>query len=261
MLRTRRRHWTKRVGYILEMLRSWMTTTASGSLIESRWVWLELLYLRNYFTRLSQNIMKLSQGEYVALEKLENAYSACPIVQQLYVHGDSLQDHLIGILVPEPPTLVALAERALGKDDPRVKHIAIDPANPAVLNLSPETRVRLQELAAEPKVATAIQEMLNAYGKKLQLRGFEFVKRVHINFDPFTVENHMLTPTFKLRRCVCVLWGFWNSTPAYGDRDELTEFPMWQTRRVLCVQDDLEQDVRGGQGYEGACAYQTLKAR
>ena len=158
--------------------------------------------------------MKLAQGEYVALEKLENAYSACPIVQQLYVHGDSLQDHLIGILIPEPPTLVSLAERVLGKDNPRVKHIVIDPANPAVLNLSPETRKRLQELAAEPKVATAIQDMLNAYGKKLQLRGFEFVKRVHISFDPFTVENNMLTPTLKLRRCVYVLrLGFFKFDP------------------------------------------------
>jgi long-chain acyl-CoA synthetase len=201
----------KKAGCTLETLPRWMTTTGSRSLIVSRWVWLELLYLRIYLTRLSQNIMKLSQGEYVALEKLENSYSACPIVQQLYVHGDSLQDHLIGILVPEPPTLVALAERALGKDNPRVKHIAIDPANPAVLNLSPEMRMRLQELAAEPKVATGIQEMLNAYGKKLQLRGFEYVKRVHISFDPFTVENHMLTPTLKLKRCVCVLWGFLNS--------------------------------------------------
>lgn len=208
----------KRVGCILETLPSWMTTTASGSSTVSRWVGPELLYLRNYLMQLSQNIMKLSQGEYVALEKLENAYSACPIVQQLYVHGDSLQDHLIGILVPEPPTLVALAERALGKDSPRVKQIAIDPVNPAVLNLSPETRARLRELAAEPKVATAIQEMLNTYGKQLQLRGFEFVKRVHISFDPFTVENNMLTPTLKLRRCVCVLClGFLNSTPAYGD--------------------------------------------
>lgn len=136
------------------------------------------------------------------MEKLENAYSGCPIVQQLYVHGDSLQDHLIGILVPEPPTLIALAKRALGHDNPRVKHIAIDPANPAVLNLSPETRKRFQELVADPKVATAIQEMLDVHGKKLQLRGFEFIKRVHINFDPFTVDNNMLTPTLKLRRCV-----------------------------------------------------------
>lgn len=149
--------------------------------------------------------MKLSQGEYVALEKLENAYVTCPIVQQLYVHGDSLQDHLVGILVPEPPTLVALARRALGQDNPRVKHIEIDPVNTAVLNLSPDTKKRLQELAADPKVAGAIQDMLDAHGKKLQLRGFEFVKRVHINFDPFTVENNMLTPTFKLRRCVGVL--------------------------------------------------------
>ena len=195
----------KRVGCILGTLLSWMTTTALGSLIVSRWVCMGPPYFPNYLTRLSQNIMKLSQGEYVALERLENAYSACPIVQQIYVHGDSLQDHLIGILVPEPPTLVALAERVLGKDNPRVKHIAIDPVNPAVLNLSPEARRRLQELVAEPKVATAIQDMLNAYGKKLQLRGFEFVKRVYISFDPFTVENNMLTPTLKLRRCVCVL--------------------------------------------------------
>jgi long-chain acyl-CoA synthetase len=157
--------------------------------------------------------MKLSQGEYVALEKLENAYSTCPIVQQLCVHGDSLQDHLIGVLVPEPPTLLDLAKRTLGHDDPRVQHIAIDPINPAVLNLSPDTKKRLQELAAEPKVAKAIQDMLNAHGKKLELRGFEFIKRVYISFDPFTVENKMLTPTLKIRRCVRVsssstgLWG------------------------------------------------------
>jgi long-chain acyl-CoA synthetase len=150
--------------------------------------------------------MKLSQGEYVALEKLENAYSACAIVQQLYVHGDSLQDHLIGVLVPEPPTLVALAKHALGQDDPRVQHIKIDPGNTAVLSLSPNAKKRLQELIAEPKVATAVQDMLNAHGRKLQLRGFEYVKRVHISFDPFTTENNMLTPTLKLRRCVFVLF-------------------------------------------------------
>src|SRR5258706_5632651 len=165
MLRTQSRHWVKRVGCVLGVLLSWMTTTASGSTMASRWAWLELPYVSNYLTRLSQNVMKLSQGEYVALERLENAYSVSPIVRQLYLHRDSLQDHLIGILDPESPALVVLAEPTLGKDDPRVKRIAIDPVNTAVFSLSLEVKKQLQELAAEPKGARAVQDMLNAYGK------------------------------------------------------------------------------------------------
>ena len=29
---------------------------------------------------------------------------------------------------------------------------------------------------------------------------FEFVKRIHLSTNPFTVEENTLTPTFKLRR-------------------------------------------------------------
>lgn len=29
---------------------------------------------------------------------------------------------------------------------------------------------------------------------------FEFVKRIHLSMDPFSVEDNTLTPTFKLRR-------------------------------------------------------------
>ncbi|KAG8782887.1 hypothetical protein FRC15_006113 [Serendipita sp. 397] len=129
-----------------------------------------------------KNIMKLSQGEYVALEKIENTYTSHPIVQQLYVHGDSLQSYLLGVLVPEFPVLADLIHKTL--------HIRV----------SAEDLPKLKECVADPKVQKAIQDALNAQAKHHKLKGFEFVKKIHVTFEPFTVDNNMLTPTFKIRR-------------------------------------------------------------
>lgn len=128
--------------------------------------------------------MKLSQGEYVALEKIENEYTAHPLVQQLYVHGDSLQDHLLGVLVPEYPVLAEIIQKAIQE------------------RVDPTDMKKMKEAIANPKVQQAIQNILNAQAKHQRLKGFECVKRVHVSFEPFTPDNNLLTPTFKIRRFV-----------------------------------------------------------
>ena len=52
-----------------------------------------------------KNIFKLSQGEYVAPEKVEQKLNLHPAIAQIFVYGDSLQHYLVAIIVPEKSIL------------------------------------------------------------------------------------------------------------------------------------------------------------
>lgn len=58
----------------------------------------------------AKNIFKLAQGEYIAPEKLENVYIQSPFIQQLYVHGDSLQSFLVAVIIPDFSAIKKWAE-------------------------------------------------------------------------------------------------------------------------------------------------------
>ncbi|WP_216916496.1 carboxylic acid reductase [Nocardia noduli] len=60
-------------------------------------------------------VIKLSQGEFVALPSLEALYATSPLVHQIFLYGDSERSYLVGVVVP---TRDALA-RYVG-DDPRL---------------------------------------------------------------------------------------------------------------------------------------------
>lgn len=98
--------------------------------------------------------MKLSQGEYVALEKIENLYAASPIVGQIYVHGDSLQSFIVAVVVPDPVQLAALASSVTG------------------IKVSPEDRAGLGQAIKDPRVNKAILTTLTKEAKRNDLKGY-----------------------------------------------------------------------------------------
>ncbi|KAL0947390.1 hypothetical protein HGRIS_013505 [Hohenbuehelia grisea] len=129
-----------------------------------------------------KNIMKLSQGEYVALEKVENLYGNSSLIQQIYVHGDSLQSYLLAIVVPDPVEFASLVSRVSGS------------------KVEPEDVAALSRACNDHRINAQVLNVLNQEAKKNNLRGFETVKRIHLTMQPFTIEDGTLTPTFKLRR-------------------------------------------------------------
>mmetsp|Transcript_29042 Transcript_29042/g.63528 ORF Transcript_29042/g.63528 Transcript_29042/m.63528 type:complete len:708 (-) Transcript_29042:112-2235(-) len=124
-----------------------------------------------------KNIFKLQQGEYVSPEKIENVYVRCPLVAQSFVHGDSLTTCLVAIVVPDPEMLLQWS----------IKH-----NHPA--------KADIPALCNDPKVAEVVLQQMNAAAQASKLQGFETVKAVRLHPEVFSVENGLMTPTFKLKR-------------------------------------------------------------
>ncbi|CAO3598667.1 unnamed protein product [Absidia cylindrospora] len=127
-----------------------------------------------------KNIFKLAQGEYIAPEKIENVYAKDSLVAQIFVHGDSLQSSLVAILVPDPETLPAF--------------VAAKSPKLAKQNLS------YAELCKNPEVIQLVLAQLTKVGKKAGLNGFELAKAIYLETEQFSMENDLLTPTFKVKR-------------------------------------------------------------
>lgn len=57
-----------------------------------------------------KNIFKLQQGEYVAAEKVENAYMKCEFVAEVFLHGESTHTFAITMVTPHKAKLLEIAK-------------------------------------------------------------------------------------------------------------------------------------------------------
>ncbi|CAI9724293.1 long-chain-fatty-acid--CoA ligase 5-like isoform X2 [Octopus vulgaris] len=124
-----------------------------------------------------KNIFKLSQGEYIAPEKIENIYIRSRFVAQIFIHGDSLQSCLVGICVPDEEVLSKYAAQEYGLEN-----------------------CSLAQMAQDPRLKEDILDDVVKLGKEGNLNSFEQVKSLHLHSELMTIENGLLTPTMKMKR-------------------------------------------------------------
>src|SRR6478736_9965698 len=109
------------------------------------------------------NVLKLSQGEFVTVSKLEAAYGGHSSIRQIFVYGNSARSYVLAVIVPTDDALAGV-----GGDVAAVKPLLSD---------------ALQSIAREA-----------------DLQSFEIPRDFLIETTPFTLENGLLTGIRKLAR-------------------------------------------------------------
>eukprot|EP01102_Stenamoeba_stenopodia_P022800 TRINITY_DN9638_c0_g1_i1.p1 TRINITY_DN9638_c0_g1~~TRINITY_DN9638_c0_g1_i1.p1 ORF type:complete len:691 (-),score=170.11 TRINITY_DN9638_c0_g1_i1:120-2192(-) len=123
-----------------------------------------------------KNLVKLSHGEYIALERLESIYKGASLVESICVHGNSQKPFPIAIVHPSKPALTHWAE-ANGLD-------AHD----------------WEGLCHNKKAEAEVLSSITAVARKSQLKSFEVVKAVILSAEEWLPENGLMTAAMKLKR-------------------------------------------------------------
>ncbi|WFD30307.1 long-chain-fatty-acid--CoA ligase [Malassezia sp. CBS 17886] len=129
-----------------------------------------------------KNLIKLAQGEYVAIERAESMLASHPLAQQLWLYGDSFQPYLVGMVIPEPEPFAGFVSQVLGR---KIEHT---------------DAAALEAAAGEKAVVDALLRQFVLLGKRQKLGSLEHMRALKIRMDPFTPDNGLMTPTLKVKR-------------------------------------------------------------
>jgi fatty acid CoA ligase FadD9 len=107
------------------------------------------------------NVLKLSQGEFVTVSKLEAVFVDSPLIRQIFVYGNSARSYLLAVIVPTEDVLARY-----GVDE------------------------------VKPLITESLQDIARATG----LQSYEIPRDFIVETTPFTLENGLLTGIRKLAR-------------------------------------------------------------
>ena len=119
-----------------------------------------------------KDIIVFSGGDNISPARVESFLTLEDEINQAMVYGDK-RPNLVAILVPDPDFLKAFAKEQGKSND-------------------------LADLCSDPDLQKALRPVVERVNKDLS--NMEKVKRFMIAPEPFGIENHMMTPTMKIRR-------------------------------------------------------------
>lgn len=113
------------------------------------------------------------------LFQVEAELKSCSFVDNMCVYGDSFQNHVIGLVIPNPNAVKLLAQR-LGRgevEDGEVKALYDDPI-----------------------ITSEVLAAITAHAKKAGLHKSEIPLRIKLCKEEWTPDNALLTAGLKIRR-------------------------------------------------------------
>ena len=127
-----------------------------------------------------KSIFKLSQGEYIAPEKIENELQHSKYIKQIWVTGISTENYIVGVVVPEEEECIEFLNQ----------------------NNINATKENFEQYINNKVLIKEIIKDLDTTGRQNGLKGFELVKNIILFPEGFNIENNLCTPTLKLKRPV-----------------------------------------------------------
>ena len=124
-----------------------------------------------------KNIFKLSQGEYIAPEKLEGSYKTCtPLFTDVYIYGDSLKSSILAVITIEKDNLRKVADL-----------------------IGMEGNVNDEDLFGNAEFEKKVIDLMKTKAKECKFNRLEIPRGVLFNSTPF-VDLGLVTTSFKPKR-------------------------------------------------------------
>jgi fatty acid CoA ligase FadD9 len=111
----------------------------------------------------SKNVLKLAQGEFVAVANIEAVFAAAPLVGQIFVYGNSERAFLLAVIVPTPEALAKFGDDHAG-------------------------------------LKNALSESLRETAAEAELQSYEVPADFLIETEPFSGANGLLSGVGKILR-------------------------------------------------------------